>query len=126
MAAGYYEYSPILFDQAGFAWQGPDIETLKKQVWPDFHHAADLSASGRVVSFLSDEIAEAFALFGTPDRIASQLNQVLDLGHDIDIIVPHPVPTPDPGGPRPDYIERFAQEVMPKLRALREKQTSTA
>jgi 5,10-methylenetetrahydromethanopterin reductase len=120
MAAGYFEYSPMLFDQAGFVWDGPDVEELKKQVWPDFHHAADLADSGRLVSFLSDEIAEAFALFGTPDMIAAQLNQVLDLGHDIDVVVPHPVPTPPPGGARPDYIERFAGEVIPKLRALRE------
>jgi 5,10-methylenetetrahydromethanopterin reductase len=44
MAAGYYEYSPALFEAPGFAWSGPDPETLKhdKQVWPDFHHAADL------------------------------------------------------------------------------------
>jgi alkanesulfonate monooxygenase SsuD/methylene tetrahydromethanopterin reductase-like flavin-dependent oxidoreductase (luciferase family) len=120
MAAGYFEYSPILFDQADFVWDGPDVEELKKQVWPDFHHVADLAASGRLVSFLSDEIAEAFALFGTPDMIAAQLNQVLSLGHNIDVVVPHPVPTPPPGGPRPDYIERFAGEVIPKLRALRE------
>lgn len=113
MAAGYYEYSPMLFDQAGFTWDGPDVEELKKQVWPDFHHAADLEESGRLVSFLSDEIADAFALYGTPERIAAQLNEVLGLGHRIDIILPHPMPTPPQGGPKPDYIERFATEVMP-------------
>jgi len=30
------------------------------------------------------------------------------------------VPTPPPGGARPDYIERFAGEVIPKLQSLRE------
>lgn len=62
MAAGYYEYSPMLFDPLGFSWDGPDVEELKKQVWPDFHHANDLIASGRLVSFLSDDVVDAFAL----------------------------------------------------------------
>ncbi len=115
MAAGYYEYSPMLFDKPGFDWDGPDVEELKKQVWPDFHHAADLTESGRLVSFLSDDIAEAFALFGTPEMMAAQLSKALDLPYEIDIVVPHPVPTPLPGGSRPDYMERFANDVLPKL-----------
>ena len=54
MAAGYYEYSPSLFEPPGFVWTGADPEALKHrhQVWPDFHHAPDLEASGRVVDFL--------------------------------------------------------------------------
>jgi 5,10-methylenetetrahydromethanopterin reductase len=50
MAAGYYEYSPRLFDPPGLTWPGPDPDALKRdrQVWPDFHHAPDLEASGRV------------------------------------------------------------------------------
>lgn len=118
MAAGYYEYSPMLFDPPGFAWDGPDIEELKQQVWPDFHHAADLEASGRVVSFLSDAIADAFALYGPPQTIAEQLAQVLRLGHRIDMVIPHPMPTPPPGGPRPDFIERMATELFPILKTL--------
>jgi alkanesulfonate monooxygenase SsuD/methylene tetrahydromethanopterin reductase-like flavin-dependent oxidoreductase (luciferase family) len=117
MAAGYYEYSPMLFDPPNFSWDGPPVEELKKQVWPDFHHATDLEASGRVASFLSDEIADAFAVYGTPDMIASQLYDVLHMGFAIDMIIPHPVPTPPPGGPRPDYIERFATQVLPALKA---------
>jgi 5,10-methylenetetrahydromethanopterin reductase len=31
-------------------------------------------------------------------------------------LVAHPMPTPEPGGPRPDYMERFAREIMPALR----------
>lgn len=118
MAAGYYEYSPMLFDPPGFTWDGPDIEELKKQVWPDFHHASDLEASGRVVSFLSDEIADAFALYGTPQMIAEQLADVLSLGYRIDMVIPHPMPTPPPGGPRPDYIERVPTEIFPILKNL--------
>lgn len=118
MAAGYYEYSPALFDPPGFAWDGPDIGELKRQVWPDFHHAADLEASGRVVSFLSDEIAAAFSLFGPPAQIAAQLHDVLGFGHKIDMVIPHPMPTPVPGAERPDYIERIPTEVLPVLREL--------
>lgn len=118
MAAGYYEYSPMLFDPPGFSWDGPDIHELKKQVWPDFHHALDLEASGRLVSFLSDEIADAFAVYGTPEMIAGQIAGVLKMGYRIDMIIPHPMPTPHPDGPKPDYMERFATEVIPSLKAL--------
>jgi alkanesulfonate monooxygenase SsuD/methylene tetrahydromethanopterin reductase-like flavin-dependent oxidoreductase (luciferase family) len=116
MAAGYYEYSPMLFDPPGFTWNGPHVEELKKQVWPDFHHAEDLEASGRVVSFLSDAVADAFAVYGTPAMIAQQLCEVLHMGFRVDMIIPHPAPTPPPNGPRPDYIERFATEVIPQLK----------
>ena len=102
MAAGYYEYSPMLFDPPNFSWDGPSVEELKKQVWPDFHHAEDLEAAGRLVSFLPDEVGDAFALYGTPEMIAKQLWEVLNLGFPIAMIIPHPVPTPPPGGPRPD------------------------
>ena len=118
MAAGFYEYSPALFDPPSFTWNGPDIEELKKQVWPDFHHAADLEASGKVVSFLSDEIADAFSLYGTPEMIAEQLFHVLSYGHKIDMIIPHPMPTPMPNWSDPQYIERIPQEVIPLLKAM--------
>jgi alkanesulfonate monooxygenase SsuD/methylene tetrahydromethanopterin reductase-like flavin-dependent oxidoreductase (luciferase family) len=118
MAAGYYEYSPMLFDPPGFVWDGPDIEALKKEVWPDFHHAADLEASDRTVAFLSDEIANAFSLFGTAEMIAEQLHQVLSVGHKIDMLIPHPMPTPSPRSPRPDFIERVPLEVISKLKDL--------
>lgn len=117
MAAGYYEYSPRLFDPPGFTWNGPPVEELKKQVWPDFHHAEELEAAGRVVSFLPDEVADAFAVYGTPAMIAKQLCEMLQLSFPIAMIIPHPVPTPPVNGPRPDYIERFATEVIPLLKA---------
>jgi len=115
MAAGFYEYSPMLFDIAGFTWDGPDVHELQQQVWPDFHHHGDLVESGKVVSFLSDEIAASFSMHGTPESIASQYAEVLGLGYRIDAVVAHPMPTPTPGGPRPDYMERFATEVMPLI-----------
>ena len=93
------------------------MEELKKQVWPDFHHTTDLETAGRLVSFLPDEVADAFALYGTPEMIAKQLCGVLNVGFPIQMIVPHPVPTPPLDGPRPDYLERLATEVMPLLKA---------
>ena len=117
MAAGFYEYTPALFHPPGFTWDGPDVHELKKQVWPDFHHAADLEAAGRIVSFLSDEITESFALYGPPAMIAKQLSAVLKLDYKIDMVIPHPVPAPVPRGADPSYIERFATEVIPAVKA---------
>jgi 5,10-methylenetetrahydromethanopterin reductase len=89
MAAGYYEYSPMLFDQIGMPWNGPDVHELKKRVWPDFHHHPDLEESGDVVSFLPDEAADAFALHGTIDDVREQLERIL-ADFAFDIVVPHP------------------------------------
>ncbi|WP_274918263.1 LLM class flavin-dependent oxidoreductase [Streptomyces sp. WZ-12] len=115
LAAGYYEYSPRLFGPPGFEWNGPPIEELKAKVWPDFHHAADLRESGRVVSFLPDEVADAFALYGTPRMIAEQLVQALGDGLPTSVVVAHPMPAPLSGGRAP-YLERFATEVIPLVR----------
>ena len=68
MAAGFYEYSPALFSQAGFEWNGPDIEDLKERIWPDFHHAEDLVAAGELVDFLPDEVADSFSFCGSPSE----------------------------------------------------------
>jgi len=123
MAAGYYEYSPALFSVPGFVWTGPPIEELS--VVPDFHHTDALVDAGGVVSFLSDEIADSFSLFGSEKQIARQINNSLDLGFTVDLVVPHPVPTPVPGQPVPrssangartdDYTTWFAREVMPRV-----------
>src|SRR5262249_59245393 len=73
MAAGFYEYSPALFATPGIEWNGPPVEELQTQVWPDFHHADDLVASGRLVGFLSDEAANSFSLFGSAARLPPPL-----------------------------------------------------
>ena len=114
IAAGYYEYSPMLFDTCGVAWEGPPVEELKRRVWPDFHHARDLEAAGDVVAFLGDEAVDAFALHGDAETIIAKLRAIdaYDLG--IDIVVPHPMPT-EPTGPN-DYTARFARDVLPALR----------
>lgn len=94
MAAGFYEYSPALFDPPGFSWDGPPIHELQEQVWPDFHHAADLVAAGGLVEFLDDDIASSFSCFGDVADVADQLNAVLAAVPEIDLVVPHPVPQP--------------------------------
>lgn len=91
MAAGYYEYSPILFERVGFNWNGPDVEKLRQQAWPDFHHHRDPVKAGELVDFLPDEAADSFALHGTWDQIETQLKQVLALELPVSIILPHPV-----------------------------------
>jgi len=120
MAAGYYEYSPALFDPPGLRWTGADPETLKRQmkVWPDFHHAPDLEASGRVVDFLPTEAADAFALRGAAVEIVKQLVAVLRSSPaEFDYVVLHPIPNP----PSPDegergYTARVAREILPAVR----------
>jgi 5,10-methylenetetrahydromethanopterin reductase len=97
MAAGYYEYSPALFEAPGFTWSGPDPGALKhaRQVWPDFHHAADLEGSGRVADFLPAEAADAFCLRGGPREIVEQLVGVLESSPiAFDYVVLHPIPDP--------------------------------
>ena len=113
-AAGYYEYSPVLFDNIGLPWTGEDVAVLKRRVWPDFHHAQDLEAAGEVVSFLPDAAVDAFVLHGSFEAITDQIKTILGYGLPIEIIVPHPMPTPLPlseGGY--DYARRFAEEVFP-------------
>jgi len=121
IAAGYYEYSPKLFDPPGLAWNGPDPETLKQrhQVWPDFHHAPDLESSGRVVDFLSASAAEAFSLHGGPIEVAEQLIELLGSAPaEFDYVVLHPIPTPPmPDDPERGYMARMAREALPRVRS---------
>jgi hypothetical protein len=121
MAAGYYEYSPTLFETPGLAWSGPDPEALKRdrQVWPDFHHAPDLEASGRVVDFLPESAADAFCLRGGPTDIVKQLVDVLrSAPMAFDHVVLHPIPDPRfPDDPEQGYTARVAREVLPRVRA---------
>lgn len=120
MAAGYYEYSPSLFEPPGLAWMGPDPETLKHrhQVWPDFHHAPDLEASGRAVDFLPVAAADAFSLRGGPVEVAERLIEVLRAAPaTFDYVVLHPIPNPPtPDDPERGYLVRMAREVLPGVR----------
>ena len=125
MAAGYYEYSPMLMDNIGMDWNGPHPDDFKSQekVWPDFHHAPDLVGSGRYVDFLSEAQATAFCLKGTADDISSQLAKVVidasKVGVELEYVVLHPIPDPlwcDAEGE--SYMERVPREIFPKVEAL--------
>jgi hypothetical protein len=101
-------------------WSGPDAEMLKRthHVVPDFHHAPDLEASGRVVDFLPAAVADAFSLRGGSVEVAEQLIDVLRAAPAaFDYVVLHPIPNP----PSPDegergYMARVAREVLPRVR----------
>ena len=114
IAAGYYEYSPHLFDNVDLPWNGDDVETLKARVWPDFHHARDLEAAGDVVAFLPDRAVDGFCLHGSFEQIADQIQSIVEYNLPLDIIIPHPMPTPIPSdNDTPDYATRFAERVFP-------------
>ena len=114
-AAGYFEYTPSLFNNVGIEWNGPEIGELKRQIWPDFHHAADLEAAGNVVSFLSDEAANSFSLNGHPEKIRDQLQGILDAGLPIDLVIPHPMPTPQAGIALNRYSDVFSEKILYNL-----------
>ena len=120
IAAGYYEYSPALFDPPCLVWAGADPDTLKREhkVWPDFHHAPDLEASGRVVDFLPEGAAGAFSLRGGPHDVADQLIDVLRRAPaEFDYVVLHPIPNPpSPDDPERGYTARMARDVLPRVR----------
>lgn len=116
MAAGFYEYSPHLFEAPGFSWDGPPVHDLQRLVDPDFHHHRDLVESGGIVDFLPEETADAFAFRGPAEALVDQMAETLSLDIPFEIVVPHPVP--NPAAPAPgDYMERLAREVLPQVRA---------
>lgn len=118
MAAGYYEYSPFLFDKPSIPWEGPDVEHLKTKIHPDFHHHTDLVESGNLVNFLPDSAAYSFAALGSAEDITQQFQTVLSQGIEFDIVVPHPVPNPRPKSnvKKQTYMEIMGKEVLPKLK----------
>jgi 5,10-methylenetetrahydromethanopterin reductase len=122
MAAGYYEYTPSLFANAGIDWNGVSPDELKQQriVWPDFHHDPDLIKSGTAVSFLPREAADNFALWGSAEQVAGQLIKVLrEAPVEFEYVVLQPIPDPRfPAALVPDgFTARVATEVLPRVRA---------
>jgi 5,10-methylenetetrahydromethanopterin reductase len=121
MAAGYYEYSPTLFEAPQLAWSATHPEKLKHQhqIWPDFHHAPDLEMSGRAADFLPSAAADAFCLHGGPADIVSQLVDVLRAAPvAFEHVVLHPVPNPQvPDDREQGFMARVPREVLPPVRA---------
>jgi len=109
IAAGYYEYSPFLFEQLALQWSGPTIKSLKQRIFPDFHHARDLVAAGAAVDFLPRAAADSFALYGEFDTIAAQLKRALAVDVPISVVLPHPMLASDV---RIDYLAEFAQRFI--------------
>ena len=125
MAAGYYEYSPMLMNNLAMKWKGPHPDIIKETegIWPDFHHSTDLLPSGNAVDFLTEDQARAFCLMGNAESIANQivslLNDAHSLGVDFEFVVLHPVPNP----PEPDfgpqsYLERVPTEIISEVKRL--------
>ncbi len=121
MAAGYYEYTPSLFEHAGVAWEGTSPDDLKRQglVWPDFHHDPDLLKSGNAVGFLPREAADRFALWGSSEQVRGQLLAALRASPvEFDYVVLQPIPDPRfPDAGDAGYTARMAREVLPVVRA---------
>ena len=120
-AAGRDPSTVGLFEPPRLSWPGPDPEKLKRErhVFPDFHHAPDLEASGRVVDFLPEAAADAFSLHGGPAEIVTQLLQVLrSAPTSFDYVCLHPIPNPTmPDDPERGFMARVAREVLPPVRA---------
>ena len=85
------------------------MHELKREVFPDFHHARDLLAAGKAVDFLPQAAMDAFALYGTFTDISRQLERALDIDVPIDIVLPHPMLAPDNAL---DYLAEFARHVI--------------
>jgi len=120
IATGFYEYSPTLFDGPGLGWDGPDIETLREQVWPDFHHTPDLEAAGELVSFLDDAAVKTFTLAGGTDELVAQLRELLELDLPISTVVLHRLPAQRGAKQRGnrDWKEIVAREVLEYVQPL--------
>ncbi|NKB98435.1 MAG: LLM class flavin-dependent oxidoreductase [Pseudomonadales bacterium] len=111
IAAGYYEYSKFLFDLPELAWHGEDPHTLRGRVYPDFLHHQDMVLAGTQVDFLPDRAADAFALYGDWEAIASQLETTL-AASDIPAqwVLTHPVLPIDS---KVNYLRDAARELLP-------------
>ena len=124
MAAGYYEYSPMLMENLKLSWGGPDPHMIKERegIWPDFHHSPDLIASGKSVDFLTEQQARSFCLLGNADSISAQIITILtqcdELGINFEYVVLQPIPNP----PTPDvgsdsYLEKVPREIIAPVKA---------
>ena len=112
VAAGYYEYSPFLFDAPAIQWTGAPAQELRRHVYPDFHHHRDMVHAGEVVSFLPAAAADAFALYGDWPDICSQLQTVLEMDLPITVVLPHPIVE---HGTSNDYIELASTHLLPNF-----------
>ena len=127
MAAGYYEYSPMLMDNLEMEWEGAHPDSIKESagIWPDFHHSTDLLSSGTAVDFLTEDQARSFCFMGNSQMITSQVVSLIknstSLGIDFEYVVLHPIPNPpapDPGSR--SYLERVPAEIISEVKSILE------
>jgi 5,10-methylenetetrahydromethanopterin reductase len=76
MAAGYYEYNPLIWEQVGLRWPCRPMEELIRLVGSDFHHPRDMKRAASVVAEMPAEVARRFAFAGTAAEIRAQIEQV--------------------------------------------------
>jgi len=110
MAAGYYEVNRRLWDRLGLKWPCAPLETILKQVWPDFHHAEDMQLAARMVSAIPLEVARRFCLMGSAAEVREQLERLVTrlpwMRH----------VTLQPNLPGSAFIAACASEVIPAFR----------
>ena len=76
----------------------------------------DRDEAGGEVSFLSDEAADAFSLNGSISKIIDQLSDILAGGLPIDLVIPHPMPTPSIGGDLSRYSDTLTTNLLNKFK----------
>ncbi len=77
MAAGFYEYNPLIWKRIGLEWPCRPMEELLKVVRPDFHHAHDIGLAAGIVSEISPDVARRFAFAGTARQIRDQIERLV-------------------------------------------------
>lgn len=118
VAAGFYEYSPMLFDDPGLTRNGPNIQRLRERVWPGFHHAPDLAQAGDVVDFLPEAAIDSLMLYDSASKICTQRRAVLDLDLGVNTVVVHRLPDGGKRSSGASWEDEFAREVIEQLQPI--------
>lgn len=109
VAAGFYELSASLWQRAGLTWNGPPIEEIARQVYPDIVHAEDVAAAARLTTFVSGEAAGAFALAGDEAALTAGLKRVIAGFPRLTHVIPQPL----------DWEPAYPERVAVVIRAVR-------
>ncbi|HLZ71955.1 MAG TPA: LLM class flavin-dependent oxidoreductase [Dehalococcoidia bacterium] len=109
VAAGFYELTAQSWQRPGFAWNGPPIQALAAQVYPDIVHAEDVPAAAALTAFVTPEVAGWFALAGDVAQVANGLRRVREGFPRLWHVIPQPLTW------KRDFPDRVAA-VMQKLR----------
>jgi alkanesulfonate monooxygenase SsuD/methylene tetrahydromethanopterin reductase-like flavin-dependent oxidoreductase (luciferase family) len=113
VAAGFYELAAPLWSRAGLDWNGPPVQELAAQVYPDIVHAVDVPAAARLTSFVSDDAASAFALAGDEAAVTAGLQRVREGFPRLSHVVPQPL----------TWHREFPDRVATVIRGVRERES---